>query len=362
MKKRSDNPIEHKEIRYLSIENLHLDPENPRLPEEVQGKSEFDILQVLYRDFDLEELAYSITENGYFTQEPIVVVDESEKNKPKFTVVEGNRRIATIKILLSADLQKKLGVRSWPEVSKKIKDHLQKIPAIVYPSRKEMLPYLGVRHITGIKKWESYAKAKYVADMVEAGSTIDEVQQKIADRQNSARKLFLCYKLAEQAKNEFDINLDPVKNDFSYLVLATGQGSIKKFLGLPTRLSKARLDDPVPSDKLPNLKNLFSWLFGEGKEKSSVLDESRDITNYLSHILASKEATRELENTRDIAAAYELSGGEEEMVLKKLKAANRNLELVLGIAHRHKTPDVAAEVKKSRETISRLHAVMTEKK
>lgn len=144
-------------------------------------------------------------------------------------------------------------------------------------------------------------------------------------------------------------------------MLATRQGSIKKFLGLPTRISEAKLDEPVKADKLQNLKNLFSWLFGEGKEKPSVLKESRDITNYLSHILASEEATRELENTRDITASYELSDGEENMVLRKLKAANRNLELVLGLAHRHKTPDVAAEVKKSYETISRLHSVITEK-
>jgi hypothetical protein len=357
MTKKSDTPIENR----IEIDFLHLDPQNPRLPEEVQGKPEFDILQVLYRDFDLEELAYSITENGYFAEEPIVVVDESRKNKPKFIVVEGNRRISTIKILLSTDLRKKLDVRNWPEASKKIKDHIKKIPAIVYPSRKQMLPYLGVRHIAGIKKWESYAKARYVANMVDEGYSIDKIQNQIGDRQNSARKHYLCYKLVEQAKEEYGIDLGQVKENFSYLMLATGQGSIKRFLGLPSRLSNVSLDNPVPASRLPNLRDLFSWLFGEGKEKSSVLDESRDITDYLSDILDSEEATRELKSSRDIIAAWELSDGEEAMVLKKLRTANKNLELVLGIAHRHKTSEVIEEVEKSHETVLRLHAVITEK-
>lgn len=360
MAKTSNTPLEKRDVKRISIGDLYLDPKNPRLPEEAMGKSQYEILHALYRDFDLEELAYSITENGYFTEEPIVVVNESKPNKPKYTVVEGNRRISTIKILLSPELQKKLGVRNWPKVSGRIKTQLQKIPSIVYTNRREMLPYLGVRHIAGIKKWESYAKARYVANMVEEGYSIDTIQKQIGDRQNSARKHYLCYKLSEQANNEFDINLDSVKNNFSYLMLATGQGSIKKFLGLPRQLTEVNLQEPVPSGKLPNLKNLFSWLFGEGKEKLPVLKESRDITNYLSHILASEEATRELVNTRDINAAYELSDGEENMVLRKLKSANRNLELVLGMAHRHKTLDVAAEVKRSYETISRLYSVITE--
>lgn len=362
MKDKSNNFIEKREVKDLPIENLHLDPKNPRLPEEVQGKPESDILEALYRDFDLEELAYSITENGYFAEEPIVVVDESQKNKPKFTVVEGNRRIATIKILLSTDLQKKLGVRSWPEVSKRIKDHLQEIPAIVYPSRTKMLPYLGVRHIAGIKKWESYAKARYVANMVDEGYSIDEIQKQIGDRQNSARKHYLCYKLAEQAKDEFDVDIGPIRNDFSFLMLATGQGNVKRYLGIPVKLSQINFNKPIPKSKISNLKNLLSWLYGDKEGKSPVIRESRDITNYLSHVLASKTSTEELLRSRDLISAYELSDGEENLVLKKLGRTNRDIEFILGIAHRHKTADVIAEVERCYESISRLINVVKGKR
>ncbi|MCP4103959.1 MAG: hypothetical protein GY749_00240 [Desulfobacteraceae bacterium] len=36
------------------------------------------------------------------------------------------------------------------------------IPVIIYPSRDHILDYLGYRHITGIKEWESLAKTKYL--------------------------------------------------------------------------------------------------------------------------------------------------------------------------------------------------------
>ena len=354
-----------KKVRYIPIDQLHLDSLNPRLPEEVQGKKEAEVLEVMYRVFDLEELAFSMAENGYFDEEPVVVVPKVDsKGKPMedyFIVVEGNRRVATIKILLSLENRKKFGIRSWPILEQEITDDLSIIPAIEYSDRNSVLPYLGVRHIAGIKKWNAYPKARYVASMVATGYTLDQVQQQIGDRQNSARKHYMCYRLIEQAKNEFDFDFNPERHDFSYLMLATGQGSVKRFIGLPTQIKEVNFNEPVPTEKVANLKDLLSWLYGEDKKKDSVLSESRDITNLLSDVLASEDATEYLKRTRDLPSAYELSDGEETMVLKKLASANKKLESVLGIAHRHRTPDVIAETKKCRDTLKRLFDVVMER-
>ena len=56
----------------LSVESLFLDPENPRLPEKIQGGNEDVLLLSLYEDFDLRELADSLSKNGYFDEEPLV--------------------------------------------------------------------------------------------------------------------------------------------------------------------------------------------------------------------------------------------------------------------------------------------------
>ena len=70
---------------------------------------------------------------------------------------------------------------------------------------------------------------------------------------------------------------------------------------------------------------LFSWLFGEGKEKSKVIDESRDITDRLTSVLRDAAATEHLITFRDLNEAYERCGGEAQLLAKYIKRANRDL-------------------------------------
>ena len=365
----------------VAAENLHLDPLNPRLPEDIQGKNEDDIIYALYRFFDVDELAYSMAENGYFDEEPLVAIpnelpiefqgleshqligNESyisfiKNASTHFTVLEGNRRLSTIKLLLSNELKTKFKIRTLPDITDIVKGDLSVLPVIIYPSRKEVLPYLGVRHISGIKKWEPYAKARYVAKMVDEGMTIDDIQKQVGDRNNSARKIYLCYQLIEVAKHEFDLNTEKAENLFSYLLLASGQGSIKDYLGIEKRLQDVNLASPVPPDKLRNLKNIFSWLFGEGKDKLPVIKESRDITDKLAPVLRNTNATLYLATTRDLNEAYERSDGEQELLRKYLVKANSLLEKTLGFISRNRGEDVNEEVRRIKETIGSIETLL----
>lgn len=110
---------------------------------------------------------------------------------------------------------------------------------------------------------------------------------------------------------------------------------MKQFLGLPRKTKDINFEDPVSIERLPNLKNLLSWVFGKNG-KLPVIKESRDITSLLTHVLGSSEAAQYLENTRDLTAAYDRTDGEEKMLLRYLATANTKLEVALGIAHRHK--------------------------
>jgi hypothetical protein len=366
---------------YISADNLHLDPLNPRLPEDIQGKNEEEINYALYRFFDVDELAYSMAENGYFDEEPLVAIPNHLPKKfegidgdaltgnndylsfiqnpnTHFTVLEGNRRLSTIKLLLSDELRHKFKIRSLPEISEEIKNDISVLPVIVYPNRTEVLPYLGVRHISGIKKWEPYAKARYVAKMVEQGFTIDDIQKQVGDRNNSARKIYLCYQLIDLAKYEFDLNTEKAENFFSYLLLASGQGSIKDYLGIEKRLQDIDLKNPIPNEKKQNLKNIFSWLFGEGKEKPPVINESRDITDKLSPVLRNVAATAYLLNTRDLSEAYERSDGEQDLLKKYLMKANSLLEKSLGFISRNKSEDVSDEVQRLKDTVGSIDTLL----
>jgi len=317
--------------------------------------------------------------NGYFDEEPLVAIPQKLPTRLKesapnsrefsefisrksthFTVVEGNRRLATAQLLLDTGLRAELRIRHWPIVSEQVADDLKVLPVIVYRTRDEVIPYLGVRHIVGIQKWDSYAKARYIARMVEDGLSVDEVSARIAgDKQGAATKSYLCYRLLEQADNEFDLDLGKAKADFSLLLLATGQGSIKRFLGLPKKTLDTNFEEPVPLQNLSNLKNLISWMFGDGKYKR-VIEESRDITDCLTHVVSSQEALAYLETTRDLSGAYDRTDGEEKMLLKYLAIANSKLEAALGIGHLHRTFEVISQVQRCEQTIKSLLKTLRE--
>src|SRR4051794_5785369 len=83
----------------LPAAQLMLDEQNPRLPEELRGGSQPAILTYLYDNAVLEELARSYVNNGFFQHEHLVVAEQHDR----YAVLEGNRRLAALKVLLGDD-------------------------------------------------------------------------------------------------------------------------------------------------------------------------------------------------------------------------------------------------------------------
>jgi len=354
----------------ISLENLDLDNKNPRLAEEHKGGTQLDILNVLYDEFDLEEIAYSMAENGYFDEEPIVVIpkklpqafkwsDDTNKMQEdldnlikqdknmRFIVIEGNRRIATAKLLTDKALRDKIKIKrdDFPTPKKTAAEDLMVIPAIFYRFREGISPYLGVRHITGVLRWEAYAKAKYIAARIEEKrrkgknieESIGEVQRKVGDRTDVIKRQYMFYKVFEQARDDIDFNTDAIVDRFSLITVALNSPSIRKFIGVPS-YKEAKFNKPlVPNNKLRNFETLLTWIFGKGKGTPPILTDSRKITSHLAPILADKDATEFLlKYGNNIVEAYERSGGEKEFVKKKFRTAQRAIENALQYAYKYK--------------------------
>lgn len=347
--------LEKFKVYHLGLDHLHLDPKNPRLHEEDQDKNQIDIMRVMKDQFDLPELAYSVANNGYFQEEPIIAVPEKPElfedfitdntspedfltfvndNDFKFIVVEGNRRLSTVKLLDSEDLQNELKIKNWPPVHPKYRGSLKHLPVVVYPDRSSVATYIGIRHIGGLKKWEPYEKARYVRSLIEDQKIdINTVQQMVGDKGNSIRKSYLCYKLINIIETEYDLpnTVNKAKSRFSYLLLSLGQSSIKNYIGLVANYREINFNDPIPVEKKDSLKDVFSWLFGEGPKIPPVVNESRDITNYLSHVLKATDSTKLLKSTRDLLDAYEISDGEKELLIKYATKATTELGKIVSL-------------------------------
>ncbi len=354
----------------IPLSMLQLDSKNPRLAEEHHRGTQLDILKVLYDEYDLGEIAYSMVENGYFDEEPIVVVPcnlpknfkwDEDINKLqsifdeivatskgiKFIVIEGNRRIATAKLLTDDSLKQKLKIKEsdFPKIKDKaVEDDLKIIPSIIYQDRKDISPYLGVRHITGILKWEAYAKARYISARIEEeknkGKNIEEsireVQKKVGDRTDVIKRQYMFYKIFDQAKDNLDLNTNAIIDRFSLITVALNSPSIRDFIGVPSYKDVTFNKPLVTKNKLKNLEILLTWIFGNGKDKTPILTDSRKITSRLAPILADKEATEHLLNYENLEEAYERSGGDKEFVKKKINSAKRSVTSALQVAYNYK--------------------------
>ena len=87
---------------------LHFDRRNPRLFLEdslTRDLSDTDFVHLLWRDFAVDEVALSIGNNGFFRHEPLFVTMEEGRR----VVIEGNRRLAAVRLLVDPDLRKEVG-------------------------------------------------------------------------------------------------------------------------------------------------------------------------------------------------------------------------------------------------------------
>lgn len=336
-----------------SVDKLLLDPSNPRLALDSKPPTQDALLATLAAPGDLDELANSFARNGYFWEEPLVVVPNQ---KGMFVVVEGNRRLAALKLLLNPNLRRKVRPANFPELSRERMAQLANVPTVTYRSRHDVIPYLGFRHITGVKKWEPFAKARYVATLVESGAQISEIEQTVGDSASTVKKLYQQFAIYRQIRDDLDTDIDGIRDAFSLLEVVLGQQPIKTALGLPRSLPSSPVERLVSDDKLGILQDVVSWVFGNRlKREERVISESRDISQRLAPVIAEPRAYEYLKRTRDLEGAYEHSGGEQQFLLKQLIKASRAVERALGLIPLYKDDDeILEEVKRLRLLIESL--------
>jgi hypothetical protein len=329
--------------KHASIDDLRLDSQNPRLgPEAIKKTLDQDALLEKMRDQELEELAISFLESGYWPQEALLVVREQLYGKPQLVVVEGNRRLAALKYLRLA-IQGKPVTPKWAELiagKKKPKAELfTKVPYIIADSRDEISAYLGFRHVSGIKEWPPREKAAFISKMIDKDKlTYEQVMRRIGSKVESVRRNYIAYRVLLQMKEHDDlIDVEKVENKFSLLFLSLRGRGVQTYLNIDIEVSpeKARRG-PIPKRHVDALVNFARWLFGYG-ETEPIVPESRQIGR-LDKALANASSRQYLEHAKqpDLEVAYRKAGGEEWEAYAELEAALTAIGSVLGVIHLHR--------------------------
>jgi hypothetical protein len=302
-------------VEFVEATRLDLDAQNPRLPEGLQGQDQSALLTYLADNTVLDELMQSFSDNGFFRHEPLIGVPDGDR----IVVLEGNRRLAALKILSGAPEAIDQGLEPTLEapLTAERREELRDIPTYVVADRAEVHKYLGFRHIGGIKTWSAEAKARYL--MLETDRAAEdgadnpflEVARRVGSNSMGVRNAYTAIRTLRHARDEFGIDVnDVLRRRFGVWSRCMTAASVRHYLGLNGARDYHSLLEDISSIPREPIKEVIDDLSAHG-ERPPLLRDSRLVTVYgqvLQHDAARKVLRRHqsLDVARQIVEMAEL--------------------------------------------------------
>ncbi|MEW5726839.1 MAG: hypothetical protein AB1918_03340, partial [Pseudomonadota bacterium] len=297
--------VEHgKKPTEVSLSDLLLDKDNPRFGfQDNAAVSQDVILDRIVEKFGVDDVLSSLAVNGYFSAEPMVC--RRLENSEKAVVVEGNRRLAACLILTGDSRAKSQATRTrdfravWEEHGRR---QIDPAPVIIFEAHEQeqaILSYLGVRHIASSQPWDSYAKAAWVAQVIEKnGLSIKEVSLMIGDQHRTVGRLLEGYYFIRQLIDEGVFRPEDsirkgrgsvTEYPFSWVYTILGYSPVRQFLGLGDQSPEQR---PVKPERLAKAALLTSSMFGvRSKGQSAAVEDSRELGDLASAVANPEKVT-----------------------------------------------------------------------
>ena len=311
----SEEPVEQLRgrRRTVSLARLYLDPNNYRFadnpayrlvaPEDV-FKPEVQRITTTFvsgksQEY-IQDLIASIKENGWLEIDPILV---EQRDGGRFLVVEGNRRVATLKHL---QRQYEDGAAYLGKLDVAL---FAKVPVVLHDAADERqhMVMMGLHHISGKRRWPAINRALAMKRLQQqfdgdANAVCRALGVTRQDFNRSVRTLALV-----DAYKESDYG-DQFKSDQYTL--------FREVLGKPTIRSWLRWNDStsVAAEQL-NLDRLFSWMSEvdteDGDDRSDIdyRAESGPVITTVGHVrelaklIGDPRAVKQLDETRSLQEA-----------------------------------------------------------
>lgn len=250
----------------------------------------------------------------------------------RLVAVEGNRRLAAVKLLREASLRDLVGATDLPKLSKARRDSLETLP-VIETERAAIWQYVGFKHVNGPQQWQSLSKAQYIAWVHNSlNVSLDDIARQIGDQHATVRRLYRAFMALEQAETSgvFYRN-DRYKGHFSFSHLYTGldYAGIAKFAGLSP--SKSFSSTPITSTKMKDFGQLCEWLYGsKSKSKQPLIRSQNPDLRVLDEVLQSKDGIAALRRGLPLEISHDISKGDELLLREALVAAKQALQEAKG--------------------------------
>ena len=252
------------ETKIIKLENLYFDPDNLRYDDD------FDFIEIpknrimnktnqlqVYKKLqnDIQELIQSILENDFLYIEMIVADKIDEQN---YYVIEGNRRLASLKYIKdNYDIE---------ELKPNLKQIMLEGLEVKVNSYYDEDILMGMRHITGVKHWNGFSKAKLVVKLKDQkGYDFETISKKIGKRVADVKKQYFSFKLLQKMEDDGYTKFE-VKNLYTIFYETLGKPAFREWLGW----DETRLEFLNKT----NLERFYRWITKIEDEDGNIKDEA----------------------------------------------------------------------------------------
>ena len=299
----------------VSLANLYLDPNNFRFVDHPDYRvvGDEDVfkadVQRLTQTFlagkaqeYIQDLIASIKENGWLDIDPILV---ERRESGKFLVVEGNRRVATLKHL---QRQYQDGATYLGKLDATL---FSKVPIVLHDAADERqhMVMMGLHHIRGKRRWPAINRALAMERLQEQfDGNADAVCRALGvSKQDFNRSVRTLSLVAAYKESDYGDQFKP--DQYTLFREILGKPAIRSWLGWNNSISAATQQD--------NLDRLFNWMSkvedtDDGDANGGDVDirsESGPVITTLGHIrelaklIDDPAAVSRLEETRSLQEA-----------------------------------------------------------
>ena len=271
----------------LAVASLLLDPQNPRIPPSDIERDQRALIEELIEHDDAPDLAKDIAQDGYSPVEALIAVIEDGKTY----VLEGNRRLAALKVLLTPELAPSSAHKRVKALSHAASTSaITKVRVLTAPSRSAAARLIMQRHtLNQIKGWKPVMQARFYRRLADDGMSVAELSKQYGGTPGEVAgflRLDAAYALACMMKLPEDVRAQ-VHNprDFNASVF-------QRILDVPAardRLGVAFDDEGRIVGKVSKeafQKGFLRVLFdiAKGKQDTRSLNKAEDVEKYLDDI------------------------------------------------------------------------------
>jgi hypothetical protein len=284
----------------LQIENLMLDPLNPRLKNRETQASQIDLAKEIAIHYDALSLARLIATNGFYVNQALLVY---KNEADRYIVAEGNRRLTAVLGLTDANYREQFQNKSeWTKLSEtENAKNLTSVPVYIYDGPTTLRPIIAAEHLNRKLSWEPFQKAREIVSLVDIeGHSFNDISEFSGIQKSELKRMYRDFKAAKNLiKSGFSESL--ITGDFSKVGEITKIPSLLEFTGIPSERDvepgQLELDEMKKDQRL----EIFEMVFGE----DSITPDSRQIRD-LGKVVSEPESLNHLRETNDLAESLEI--------------------------------------------------------